>query len=168
MEFLSIMEKALSKFFRTSEDGKYSLENYPDIAIVKFMDIDYLHTKCNNGGDLYVTKYGLSLFEQVKPENWYDNQWFCSNREKLKGTSTVYKVTSKKVNGKRAELIVKWSRVGQHVPLETKVVEDVINAEFNTPFEEFSLGTCIFQWSLLILLGLALTNKLFNQKNRAI
>jgi len=36
------------------------------------------------------------------------------------------------------------------------------------PFEEFSLGTCLFQWSLLILLGLLLTNKLFNQKNRVI
>lgn len=35
------------------------------------------------------------------------------------------------------------------------------------PFEEFSLGTCIFQWSLLILLGLVLTNKLVKQKSRA-
>ena len=133
------MEKFLANLAKTSGPGEYNPGNYPDIAIVKFMDIDYLHTKCNYGGDLYVTKYGLSLFEQVKPENWYDNKWFCANREKLKGTSTVYRVTSKKVNGKRADLIVKWSRVGQHVPLETKVIEDVLNAEFNTPFEEFSL-----------------------------
>jgi len=34
------------------------------------------------------------------------------------------------------------------------------------PFEEFSLGTCIFQWVLLILVGLILTNKLSNQRSR--
>ena len=133
------MEKTLASLRRRSEPGKYNIENYPDIAIVKFLDIEYLHLKCSNGGDLYVTKYGISLIEQIKPENWYDDQWFRANREKLRGTSTVYKVTSKKVNGKNAELIVKWSRVGQYVPLETKVIEDVLNAEFNSPFEEFSL-----------------------------
>lgn len=124
---------------KPSTAGKYNFENYPDIAIVRFLGIDYLHLKCLNGGDLYVTEYGLPLIEQLKPENWYENEWFQANREKLKGTSTVYRVISRKVNGKSAELIVKWSRVGQHVPLETKVIEDVLGAEFNSPFEEFSL-----------------------------
>ena len=113
-----------------------------------------------------MTKNGIPLIEQMKPENWFETQWFRANREKLRGTSTVYKVTSKKVNNKSAELIVKWSRVGQHVPLETKVIDDVLNAEFNSPFEEFSLGTCIFQWMLLILLGILLTSKLSNQIRR--
>jgi len=34
------------------------------------------------------------------------------------------------------------------------------------PFEEFSLGTCIFQWTLLILLGILLTSKLSKQIRR--
>lgn len=34
------------------------------------------------------------------------------------------------------------------------------------PFEEFSLATCIFQWGLLILLGLLLTNKLYNSNSK--
>ena len=133
------MENSQTDPAKPLESGKFDFENYPDIAIVKFLDIDYLHLKCSNGGDLYVTRYGLPLIDQIKPENWYDNKWFRANREKLKGTSTVYRVVSKKINGKTAELIVKWSRVGQHVPLETKVIEDVLNAEFNSPFEEFTL-----------------------------
>ena len=32
------------------------------------------------------------------------------------------------------------------------------------PFEEFSLGTCFFQWGLLILLGLLVTNKILKNK----
>jgi len=133
------METSLTDLPNPLEPGKYDFENYPDIAIVRFLNIDYLHLKCSNGGDLYVTRQGLPLIEQIKPENWYDNKWFRANREKLKGTSTVYKVISKEIDGKKAELIVKWSRVGQYVPLETKVIEDVLNAEFNSPFEEFSL-----------------------------
>jgi hypothetical protein len=35
--------------------------------------------------------------------------------------------------------VVKWSRVGQDVPLDTFALDRIINAEFNTPFEEFSL-----------------------------
>ena len=34
------------------------------------------------------------------------------------------------------------------------------------PFEEFSLGTCLFQWTLLVLLGILLTSKLSSQKRR--
>lgn len=133
------MEKSQPFSVNSSGPGKYNFENYPDIAIVQFLGMDYLHLKCLNGGDLYVTKHGLPLIEQLKPENWYENKWFQANREKLKGTSTVYRVVSRKINGKSVELIVKWSRVGQHVPLETKVIEDVLGAEFNSPFEEFSL-----------------------------
>ncbi len=36
-------------------------------------------------------------------------------------------------------LVVKWSRVGEVVPLDTLTVNKFIHAEFNSPFEEFSL-----------------------------
>lgn len=94
------MKISLTDPSKPLEFDKKNFENYPDIAIFRFLDIDYLHFKCGNGGDLYVTRHGLPLIEQIKPENWYDNKWFRANREKLKGTSTVYKVTSKKFTGK--------------------------------------------------------------------
>jgi hypothetical protein len=36
-------------------------------------------------------------------------------------------------------LVVKWSRVGEMVPFDTLTVNKFIQAEFNSPFEEFSL-----------------------------
>jgi neurotransmitter:Na+ symporter, NSS family len=33
------------------------------------------------------------------------------------------------------------------------------------PFEEFSLGTCVMQWGLLILLGIVVTKKLYKNKH---
>ncbi len=96
------METSLTDLPKPLDPGKHNFENYPDIAIFRFLDIDYLHLKCSNGGDPFnVTRNGLLLLEQIKPENWYDNKWFRANREKLKGTSTVYKVSSKKIDGKK-------------------------------------------------------------------
>ncbi len=115
------------------------LDTYPDIALTRFLNVDYVHLKTAEGGDLYVTRHGLPFLEFLRPENWYSRKWFKANRQRLQGTSTVYKVISREIDGKSLELVVKWSRVGQDVPLETKIIEDVLNAEFNSPFEEFSL-----------------------------
>jgi hypothetical protein len=35
--------------------------------------------------------------------------------------------------------VVKFSRVGQKVPIETKAIRDLLSCEFNGPFEEFAL-----------------------------
>ncbi len=118
---------------------KLGLDHYPDIALTRFLNVDYVHAKTGDGGDLYITRHGLPFMRHMHPENWYTGKWFRDNREKLAGTSTIYKVTTRPVGGKPAELVVKWCRVGQDVPLETKIIEDVLRAEFNSPFEEFSL-----------------------------
>jgi len=115
------------------------LDRYPDIAITRFLNVEYVHMKTDDGGDLYVTKHGLPFVRLIVPENWYTSKWFRANRERLKGTSTIYKVATKKIKGRSIDLVVKWCRVGQEVPLETKIIENVLNAEFNSPFEEFSL-----------------------------
>ena len=43
------------------------------------------------------------------------------------------------MNGTALTLVAKWSRVGEVVPLDTLTVNKFIQAEFNSPFEEFSL-----------------------------
>jgi len=123
----------------SSEFLKQHLENHPEEVYSRFLNVDYIHIKTEDGGDLYVTRHGLPFLNNLRPQNWYEKKWFKENREKLTGTSTVYKVPTKKVKGKSVDLVVKWCRVGQDVPLETKIIEDEINAEFNSPFEEFSL-----------------------------
>jgi len=72
-------------------------------------------------------------------ENWYEREWFVAHREKLKGTSAVYKVPTKNVDGEQLMLVVKNCRVGEDVPVETRTLFEFINAEFNSPWEEFAL-----------------------------
>jgi hypothetical protein len=95
--------------------------------------------KTSDGGDLYVTHLGLPFWQNLLPENWYAQEWFETKRKRLEGTSTVYKVPTRRVNGVTLSLVVKWSRVGEGVPLDTLTFNKFIHAEFNSPFEEFSL-----------------------------
>lgn len=103
------------------------------------LGVDYWHFRTSDGGDLYTTKYGLPFVEQLLPENWFERKWFDQNRERLIGTSTVYKVQTKTVGERSLSIVVKWCRVGEHVPFDTMTLNKFALAEFNSPYEEFSL-----------------------------
>lgn len=106
---------------------------------ISLLGVDYFRLKTNDGGDLYLTRFGWPFQEHLQPENWHAREWFEAKRERLEGTGTVYKVPTRPVNGTSLHLVVKWSRVGEVVPLDTLTVNKFIHAEFNSPFEEFSL-----------------------------
>ncbi|MCX7722646.1 MAG: hypothetical protein N2379_06240 [Verrucomicrobiae bacterium] len=106
---------------------------------VSLLGVDYQHIKTADGGDLYLTRYGLTFWPNLLPENWYAREWFEAKRERLEGSSVIYKVPTPTVNGRTLQLVVKWSRVGETVPLDTLTLAKFINAEFNSPFEEFAL-----------------------------
>lgn len=130
---------AVDEQIETIDLKKLKPDHYPDIALTRFLNVEYVHVKTLDGGDLYATRHGLPFLRHLYPENWYTGKWFKANRERLQGTSTIYKVTTKEIGGRSIDLVVKWCRFGQDVPLETKIIENVLNAEFNSPFEEFSL-----------------------------
>jgi hypothetical protein len=111
----------------------------PEATSIALLGVDYAHLKTGDGGDLYLTAHGLAFWEHLLPENWYAREWFEANRERLVGTSTVYRVPTKRIQDTALPLVVKWSRVGEDVPLDTLTINKFINAEFNSPFEEFSL-----------------------------
>ena len=73
--------------------------------------------------------------------NWYEREWFRSQRERLSGTSSVYRVPTKEVDGQQLQLVVKNNRFGEDVPCDTHTLAEFINAEFNSPWEEFALTT---------------------------
>ncbi len=106
---------------------------------LRLLGVDYLHLKLANGDDLYVTRYGRPFLDHLRPENWFEKEWFEQSREKLLGTSTVYKVRTKPVAGRAKDLVVKWCRVGEVVPLDTLTLNKFAEAEFNSPYEEFAL-----------------------------
>ena len=108
-------------------------------SLINLLGVVYAHTKTSNGGDMYFTRHGLPHSDVLEIENWYEKEWFETHRERLTGTSAVFKVPTKVVNGKQLKLVVKNCRVGEDVPLDTHTLYEFINAEFNSPWEEFAL-----------------------------
>lgn len=106
---------------------------------MSFLGVDYLHLKTEEGGDLYLTTFALPFWRNLLPEYWYAPEWFKSKRLRLDGTSTVYRLPTMSVQGRVVDLVVKFSRVGEQIPMDTFTINKFVNAEFNSPFEEFSL-----------------------------
>lgn len=104
-----------------------------------FLGVSYRHFPLGDGSDLYVTVFGMPFLRHLMPESWYEREWFAKRRTKLRGTSMVYRVRTKRVDGVAKNLVVKWCRVGEVVPVDTFTLQKFIEAEFNTPYEEFSL-----------------------------
>ncbi|MFH1414495.1 MAG: hypothetical protein ABIH89_00190 [Elusimicrobiota bacterium] len=127
-----IKDKQLTEWYGNVSDKKNN-------ELTRILDVEYAHLTLENKDDLYITKYGLSFIENLKPENFLlDKEWYNNNSTKLSGTSSIYKVKTKRVNNKSKEIVVKWNRMGQDIP-GIDETSDLLNAEFNSPFEEFSL-----------------------------
>ncbi len=108
-------------------------------SIVSVLGVTYVHRHTSDGGDMYHTEFGLPFADLLELENWYERSWFLAHRQRLKGTSAVYRIRTKEVEGRRLDLVVKNCRVGEDVPLDTKTLLEFINTEFNSPWEEFAL-----------------------------
>ncbi len=108
-------------------------------ALVNVLGVVYLHTKTEDGGDLYFTRFAEPHHKQLEIRNWYEESWFTKHRVRLQGTSSVYRVPTRRVDGTSLDLVVKNCRVGEDVPINTHTLEQFCNAEFNSPWEEFAL-----------------------------
>lgn len=114
---------------------------------VRVFGVDYGHVQPPEGGDLYLTRYGWPNLAQLLPANWYADRWYAQRGERLPGsTGHAYHVLTRPEGGKRADLVVKFSRVAQDVPLtiatsfpDTVPPEVLANARFNSPWEELGL-----------------------------
>ncbi len=109
-------------------------------TLVNVLGTVYVHTKSSDGGDLYLTKFAELYHEHLAVDNWYENKWFNKHKIKLEGTSAVFRVPTKEVNGRSLDLVVKNSRVGEDVPIDTHTLQEFCDAEFNSPWEEFALN----------------------------
>jgi len=109
---------------------------------MRILGVNYVRLRTADEGDIYLTEHGVAFWMHLQPQNWYEKAWFEGHRTRLEGTGTVYRVPTRPIEEERPksiDLVVKWSRVGEDVPLNTFTLQRAINAEFNTPFEEFSL-----------------------------
>jgi len=108
-------------------------------TLVNVLGVVYVHVKTSDGGDLYLTRFAEQYQKHFEIGNWYDPEWFNSHKVRLEGTGSVYRVPTKKVDGVVLDLVVKNCRVGEDVPLDTHTLQEFCDAEFNSPWEEFSL-----------------------------
>ena len=108
-------------------------------SLVNVLHVVYFHVKTSDGGDLYLSRFAEPYLEHFELRNWYEKAWFENQRIRLIGTSSVYRVPTREVNGRSLDLVVKNCRVGEDVPLDTHTLQEFCDAEFNSPWEEFSL-----------------------------
>jgi hypothetical protein len=111
---------------------------HAEAVFLRILGVSYVHLPTDDGGDLYVTRHGVPFLSHLQPENWYESEYFAANRQRLKGTSTVYRIQTRPLEGQPVAsipVVVKWSRVGQEVDLNTFTLDRNLNAEFNSPFE---------------------------------
>ena len=118
----------------------------PAARRVRLFDTEYAALDLGAAGRLYVTRHGWPVLESLLPESWYVGRYFARHGKRMTlATGCVYYVRGR--GGRRPpELLVKFSRVGQDVPvwiapdLSLHVSEhDLVNARFVGPFEEFGL-----------------------------
>ena len=108
-------------------------------SLVNVLGVVYLHSRTEDGGDLYLTRHAEPHQEHLAIKNWYEEPWFTRHRTRLEGTSSVYRVPTRRIKGARLDLVVKNCRVGEDVPLNTHMLKEFMSAEFNSPWEEFAL-----------------------------
>jgi len=119
------------------EQGRsIDVDSLPHLTV---MGVEYAHVAPEDASDLYVTDFGRPFIDLLLPGNyWTDRQWFGGHSQRLSGTSTLYRIRTKEVGGRDKDIVLKWNRMGQDVPGATQA-DELATAEFNSPFEEFSL-----------------------------
>lgn len=103
------------------------------------LGVEYEQIRTGDGGDLYLTRYGAPFREHLLPENWREPDWYVAHRQRLRGTSTIYRTLTKPVAGCSLDIVVRYNRVGEELPVDTLTLEQFIHADFNSPFEEIAI-----------------------------
>jgi len=109
--------------------------------------IPYVRLDDTTGGRLWVTRHGWQHLPHLDPAKWYlDGQFSRRGKRLSEGSGAVYRVSSTVSVGRPIELVVKFSRMAQDLPLDVSsqfpggVPRHVVDAaEFNDPFQEFGL-----------------------------
>ena len=100
-----------------------------------------------DGGALYICGSAWHWFDYLNPDRWWDRTALAVRGERLgASTGTVYRVRSAPEGCRPRDLVVKFSRVAQDVPLfipdeflDSLPKEAVATARFLGPFAEFGM-----------------------------
>ncbi len=125
---------------------KYKFSEVPAESRVRVYGVWYAYLKDEVGNEFYITRLGWRLLDNLQADNWYTDKTYSTKGEHLiEGSGKVYRVPTENRHGNPCDLVVKFSRFAEAVPLHVaktfpdKMPEDVGDAEFNDPFQEFGL-----------------------------
>ncbi len=105
--------------------------------------VEYHQTRTAEGGDLFLTRFGLPFAAHLQPDNWLPAPWFDAHRRRLRGTSAIYLTQTKPVAGRGLNIVVRFNRVGEDLPVDTATHTRYTHAAFNSPFEEVAMLTAL-------------------------
>lgn len=126
-----------SEFAKILEHQHFSFPHEYEIIF----GVHYLHASLPDESDIYLTRFGAHLLDYfVPPEFLTDKQSFKEHAVKLEGTSATYKIVADARGKPDKAFVVKWNRMGRTIPADDES-DEFTGAEFNSPFEEFSLVT---------------------------
>lgn len=120
----------------------------PAACRARIFGVDYVQLIMPDGGRLFLTRFGWPRLAHLLPQRWYAQKRYLKQGSRLPGgTSNVYRVTSYDDEGRPLQVVVKFCRFAQDVPLSLRSTiapaigdDEVLDAaRFNGPFEEFSL-----------------------------
>jgi hypothetical protein len=109
--------------------------------------VDYALVPQRDGGELYISRPAWHWSDYLQPDRWWDRKNLRVRGERLGGsTGTVYRARSAPDGLPPRDLVVKFSRLAQDVPLfipdeflDSLPDGAVADARFLSPFAEFGL-----------------------------
>ncbi|MGA0333633.1 MAG: hypothetical protein ACO3N7_05000 [Kiritimatiellia bacterium] len=126
------------------EQERLSFVQVPEAYHIRSFGVPYIRNPDEEGGFLYVTRWGWHHLSHLRPENWFRDRNFVRQGRRLRGsTGTVYYYPSFPEGAAPLDLLLKVSRVAENVPGELAGEFPELmakgGASFNSPFEEFGM-----------------------------
>lgn len=128
-------------------DGLPPFQILPAGRRARVFGVDYVLCPQEDGGELYVIRHAWHWLDYLLPSRWWDAEELAVRGERLGGsTGTVYRARSSPPGRQPRDLVIKFSRVAQDVPLfipdeflDSLPKEAVATARFLSPFAEFGM-----------------------------
>jgi hypothetical protein len=139
----------LERFDFTFRKGrKPAFKDVPAAHRRRLFDVEYVHLKGLQSGDLFITRHGWAVAESLQPQHWFVGKRFSKvGRALLGATGAVYRVPVPHPGRADFAIVVKFSRFCQSVGITAvdpnlnfsqERIARIKASHFLSPFEEFA------------------------------
>ncbi|HEY5958464.1 MAG TPA: hypothetical protein VIV60_17995 [Polyangiaceae bacterium] len=114
----------------------------PSRVTAQVFGVRYVQVVAESGDELFLTERGWPWLRELLPERWYCNGYYRTTGVRLGfSTGTVYRV--RLIEPRRLEVVVKFSRIGQHLErgrlTQALAGDPDYDPSFGSPFEEIAM-----------------------------